>query len=42
VLIGREGLPEGLPERRIPGQHDDLGISSAMLAWSARHPHLEH
>lgn len=24
-----------------PGQHDDLGISWAMLAWAARHPHLE-
>jgi hypothetical protein len=24
-----------------PGQHDDLGISIAMLAWAARHPHLE-
>jgi hypothetical protein len=24
------------------GQHDDLGISCAMLAWAARHPHLEH
>lgn len=23
-----------------PGQHDDLGISWAMLAWAARHPHL--
>jgi hypothetical protein len=23
-----------------PGQHDDLGISAAMLAWAARHPHL--
>jgi hypothetical protein len=23
-----------------PGQHDDLGISIAMLAWAARHPHL--
>ena len=23
------------------GQHDDLGISCAMLAWAARHPHLE-
>ena len=22
------------------GQHDDLGISCAMLAWAARHPHL--
>ena len=24
-----------------PGQHDDLGISCTMLAWAARHPHLE-
>jgi len=24
------------------GQHDDLGISCAMLAWAARHPHLTH
>lgn len=23
------------------GQQDDLGISFAMLAWAARHPHLE-
>jgi hypothetical protein len=23
------------------GQHDDLGISCAMLAWAARHKHLE-
>ncbi len=23
------------------GQHDDLGISCAMLAWAARHPHLD-
>jgi hypothetical protein len=23
------------------GQHDDLGISFAMLAWAAQHPHLE-
>jgi hypothetical protein len=23
-----------------PGQHDDLGISCAMLAWAARHAHL--
>ena len=22
------------------GLHDDLGISCAMLAWAARHPHL--
>ena len=24
----------------LTGQHDDLGISCAMLAWAARHPHL--
>jgi hypothetical protein len=24
------------------GQHDDLGISLAMLVWAARHPHLKH
>jgi hypothetical protein len=24
------------------GLHDDLGISCAMLAWAARHPHLEY
>ena len=23
------------------GQHDDLGISFAMLAWAAQHPHLK-
>lgn len=23
------------------GRHDDLGISCALLAWAARHPHLE-
>jgi hypothetical protein len=23
------------------GHHDDLGISCAMLAWAARHPHLD-
>ena len=22
------------------GRHDDLGISCAMLAWAAQHPHL--
>jgi hypothetical protein len=23
------------------GRHDDLGISCAIVAWAARHPHLE-
>jgi hypothetical protein len=25
-----------------PGRHDDLGISCAMLAWTAQHPHLPY
>jgi hypothetical protein len=25
-----------------PGEHDDLGISLAMLAWAAQHPHLAY
>ena len=24
----------------VSGRHDDLGISCAMVAWAARHPHL--
>jgi hypothetical protein len=34
----REG---GAVYTRPQGKHDDLGISGAMLAWAARHPHLE-
>jgi hypothetical protein len=34
----REG---GTVYQCAPGQHDDLGISFAMLAWAAQHPHLE-
>jgi hypothetical protein len=30
----------GIVYRCPPGQHDDLGISCAMLAWAARHQHL--
>jgi len=25
-----------------PGQHDDLGISCALLAWAAQHPYLKY
>jgi len=32
----QNGMIYGCPS----GQHDDLGISCAMLAWAARHPHL--
>ena len=31
----------GIVYRCPPGQHDDLGISCAMLAWAACHPHLK-
>ena len=31
----------GIVYKCLPGQHDDLGISCAMLNWAARHPHLE-
>jgi hypothetical protein len=31
----------GIVYKCLPGQHDDLGISCAMLAWAARHPHLQ-
>lgn len=30
----------GIVYKCPPGKHDDLGISCAMLAWAARHPHL--
>jgi hypothetical protein len=30
----------GIVYRCLSGQHDDLGISCAMLVWAARHPHL--
>ena len=33
----REG---GAVYQCAPGRHDDLGISFAMLAWAAQHPHL--
>jgi hypothetical protein len=35
----REG---GIVYKCLSGQHDDLGISCAMLNWAARHPHLDY
>ena len=40
-----EGLETEMRETGVvytcsPGQHDDLGMSCAMLVWAARHPHL--
>ena len=32
----------GIVYRCVPGQHDDLGISCAMLTWAAHHPHLSY
>jgi len=34
--FGKNGVVYHCPS----GQHDDLGISCAMLAWAAQHPHL--
>jgi hypothetical protein len=34
--------PSGTVYRCPPGQHDDLGISCAMLAWAAGHQHLPY
>ena len=38
--LGTEFRDTGIVYKCLPGQHDDLGISCAMLAWAARHPHL--
>jgi len=37
--LGTEFRDTGIVYKCLPGQHDDLGISCAMLAWAARHPH---
>jgi hypothetical protein len=31
----------GIVYKCLPGRHDDLGVSCAMLAWAAQHPHLQ-
>jgi hypothetical protein len=31
----------GIVYKCLPGEHDDLGISVAMVAWAAQHPHLD-
>jgi hypothetical protein len=40
MALETEMRESGTVYRCPPGQHDDLGISCAMLAWAARHPHL--
>ena len=42
TALETENRESGTVYKCLPGQHDDLGISCAMLAWAARHPHLEH
>jgi hypothetical protein len=42
VRLETEMRESGIVYKCLPGQHDDLGISCAMLAWAARHPHLVH
>lgn len=41
VNLDKEFRESGVVYTCAPGHHDDLGISCAMLAWAARHPHLE-
>jgi hypothetical protein len=40
MALETEMRESGTIYRCPPGQYDDLGISCAMLAWTARHPHL--
>jgi hypothetical protein len=40
MALETEMRESGTVYRCPPGQHDDLGISCAMLAWAGRHPHL--
>jgi hypothetical protein len=40
VALETEARQSGIVYACPPGHHDDLGISCAMLAWAARHPHL--
>jgi hypothetical protein len=42
VGLETEMRESGIVYKCSAGQHDDLGISWAMLAWAARHPHLEY
>lgn len=42
VRLETEMRPSGTIYSCPSGQHDDLGISLAMLVWAAKHPHLEN
>lgn len=40
VNLEKEIRESGMVYTSGSGQHDDLGISCAILAWAAQHPHL--
>jgi len=42
MALETEVRESGIVYRCPPGQHDDLGVSCAMLAWAARHPYLRY
>jgi hypothetical protein len=42
MMLETEIRESGIVYTCPPGHHDDLGISCAMLAWAARHPHLPY
>src|SRR5260370_30245010 len=42
VRLETEMRESGIVYSCPSGQHDDLGISLAMLVWAARHSHLQY
>lgn len=41
MALEPEQRDSGVVYKCPPGQHDDLGMSLAMLAWAAQHVHLD-
>jgi hypothetical protein len=39
-MLINEQRESGIVYKCPPGQHDDLGVSLAILAWAAQHLHL--
>jgi hypothetical protein len=42
MALEPEQRQSGIIYKCLPGQHDDLGVSLAMLAWFGQHLHLNH
>jgi hypothetical protein len=42
MALEPEQRDSGIVYKCPPGQHDDLGMSLAMLAWAAQHLHLNY